>query len=98
MDVQSVINWTVVGRLSWLELRRSTAVVYHNDRQALSTTPFRHAGELVTADNFYFYQANSSKALGVFVAANPECVTNWAVYNSHSTFHHSLHISTQRNI
>jgi len=32
------------------ELRRSTAVVYHSDRRALSTVRLRRAGQLATAD------------------------------------------------
>jgi len=47
VDAQSVTNWTVDNTS---ELRRSTAVVYHSDRQALSTARFRRAGQLATAD------------------------------------------------
>ena len=53
MAAQSVINWTVVCQLSWQYLRRSTTVVYHSDRQALSTARFRRAGQLATADLFH---------------------------------------------
>ena len=49
MDAQSVINWAVVGQLSRYELRRSTTIVFHTDRQALSTARFCRAGELATA-------------------------------------------------
>jgi len=48
MDVQTVINWSVVGHLTiatW-----STAIVYHSDSQALSTAWCRRAGPLPTAD------------------------------------------------
>jgi len=34
-------------------LRRSTAVVYHSDRKALSTACVRQAGLLATADTCY---------------------------------------------
>jgi len=50
VDAQSVINWTVVGQLSPLYLRRSTTIVYRIDRQALSTARFCRTGQLATAD------------------------------------------------
>jgi len=52
VDAQSVINWTVVGQLSWQYLRAPTldrCSFYHNDRQTLSTARFRFAGQLTTA-------------------------------------------------
>ena len=55
VDVQSVINWTVCRpstKLTTSELGRSTAAVYHNDLQALSTA--RHAGLLAMRMPFYF--------------------------------------------
>jgi len=53
--LRALINWTVVGQLSrnTSELRRSTAVVYHSDHQALSTAGFCRAGQLATADTQY---------------------------------------------
>jgi len=55
VDAQSVINWTVVGQLSWQYLRAPTVdgcVVYHSDRQALSTARFRRENRLATAGTF----------------------------------------------
>jgi len=73
VDAQSVINWTVVGQLSWQYNTKiiqykickasccrgfrgaippssdSRPLVYHSDRQALSTVRFRRAGQLATA-------------------------------------------------
>jgi len=48
-DAQSVINWTVVVD-NTSELRRQTTVVYHSDRQALSTARYSRSGQLATAD------------------------------------------------
>jgi len=52
MDVQSVMNWTVVGQLTIAYLRRSTTgLVYRSDhRQALSTARCCRAGQLATTD------------------------------------------------
>jgi len=52
VDAQSVINWTVVGQLSWQYLPSSDArpLVYHSNHQALSTAQFNRAGQLATAD------------------------------------------------
>jgi len=59
MDAQNVINWTVDNTS---ELRRSTAVVYRSDRQALSTARFRRAGQLATADTCQTLEHHSAKA------------------------------------
>jgi len=53
---QGVINWTVVNQLGWQYLRRSTAAVYHTDRQALSTARLRRMGQLATADTCFTKQ------------------------------------------
>ena len=50
---QSVIDWTVVDRSTKLTIpansdARPTAVVYHSNRHALSTTRFRLTGLLAT--------------------------------------------------
>jgi len=48
VDAESVINLTVVGRRQCL--RNGRQLVYHSDRQALSTPQFCRAGLLATAD------------------------------------------------
>jgi len=44
-----VISWTVVSQLSWQYLH-DRPLVYHIDRQALSTAWFRRTGPLATVD------------------------------------------------
>ena len=46
MDRRPSVNYVD----STSEIRRSTAAVYHNDRQALSAARFRRADLLATAD------------------------------------------------
>jgi len=45
-DRRSLVNYAY----NTSELRRSTAVVYHSDRQTLSTARYSRAGQLATAD------------------------------------------------
>jgi len=46
-------HWKKVNVDNTSKIRRSTAVVYQSDRQALSTARFRRAGQLATADTCF---------------------------------------------
>ena len=51
IDTHSVMNWTVISQLIWQQpICDDRPLVYHSDRQALSTARFRRAGPLATAD------------------------------------------------
>ena len=68
MDSQSVINWTVVGQLSWQCLRAPTldhCSFITGDRQALSTVQYSRAGQLATADTCYMYDIDYLLTLNV---------------------------------
>jgi len=48
MDAQLVINWAVVAACD------NRPLVYHSNRQALSTARFRRTGQMATADTLSF--------------------------------------------
>ena len=54
------MNWAVIDNTS--ELRRSTTVVYHTDRQTLSTARFRRAGQLATAGTCQITQSRINQS------------------------------------
>jgi len=57
-----VINWTVVGQLTIHLSSGARPLVYHSDRQVMSTIRFRRAGSLTRADLEINLEVNAGTA------------------------------------